>query len=263
MKVTVRDVKRLAPRADNAVAEGIEKHAGLLARYNIDTPLRVAHFMAQLAHESAGFRTTREYHDGSNYEGRRDLGNTEPGDGKRFRGRGLIQLTGRANYREAGGALGRNLVGHPEHVEQFPLALEVSCWFWQARDINDAADQDDVVAVTRRINGGTNGLNDRKRYLRIAKQIYIGEVFRKGDAGPEVERIQKIVGAKPVDGVFGPITDQAVREWQIDHGLTPDGVVGPDTWAAMDRQETDRGVWVMIVEWLVSILKGVRNAFGR
>lgn len=239
MMVTAARIRALSIHADPEIADGIEAHNDLLAKYGIDTPLRIAHFMAQLAHESDGFQTAREYHDGSNYEDRADLGNTHPGDGRRYRGRGLIQLTGRDNYRRAGEALGRNLVGHPEMVEQFPVALEVSCWFWSSNNINLHADRDDVVAVTKTINGGHNGLNDRRRRLKIAKRIWGDEdrppaTLRRGDEGEDVRVLQATIGVEPVDGIFGPATEAAVKAWQSARDLEPDGVVGPLTWQAID-----------------------------
>lgn len=142
---------------------------GMAAR-RIDTPLRRAHFIAQLAHESGAFRYDEELADGSAYEGRADLGNTQPGDGRRFKGRGLIQLTGRANYAAYGRAIGRDLLADPTPVASDPaLAVDVACWFWETRGLNALADADDVERVTRRINGGLNGLADRQAYLRRAR----------------------------------------------------------------------------------------------
>ena len=148
--------------------------------YHITTPLRRAHFLAQVAHESGGLRFSEELWGPTaaqrRYEGRADLGNDQPGDGFRFRGRGLIQLTGRANYRAYTrhrhdlGDAEADLEAHPDLVGQPPLAADVAGWFWDNRKINDAADRDDVEAVTRKINGGLNGLEDRKRYLRLAKE---------------------------------------------------------------------------------------------
>lgn len=136
----------------------------------IDTPLRRAHFIAQLAHESGAFRYAEELADGAAYEGRADLGNTRPGDGRRFKGRGLIQLTGRANYTAYGTAIGRDLAADPTPVATDPaLAVDAACWFWATRGLNALADADDVERITRRINGGLNGLEDRKDYLRRAK----------------------------------------------------------------------------------------------
>jgi len=138
----------------------------------IDTAVRRAHFLAQVGHESGELRYTEEIASGDAYEGRRDLGNTEAGDGRRFKGRGLIQLTGRANYRAFGEAIGVDLISgdNPQRVATDPgLAVEVACWFWQARGLNALADADDGHAVTRRINGGLNGLADRLRQLDRAR----------------------------------------------------------------------------------------------
>ncbi len=142
---------------------------GMGAR-GITAPLRQAHFIAQLAHESGAFVYAEEIASGEAYEGRADLGNTHPGDGRRFKGRGLIQLTGRANYTAYGHAIGRDLAADPTVVATDPaLAVDVACWFWTSRNINPLADADDIRAVTRRINGGLNGLADREAYLRRAK----------------------------------------------------------------------------------------------
>jgi putative chitinase len=142
--------------------------------YGIDTPLRVAHFIAQLAHESGSFRYTEELADGRAYDGRADLGNTTAGDGPRFKGRGLIQLTGRANYTVYSAATGQDYVAHPERLAQDPaVACDVACWFWKSRKLNALADLDDVKAVTKRINGGYNGLDDRIAFLGRAKCLLV------------------------------------------------------------------------------------------
>lgn len=163
----------IAPTAASAIVGGIVDNQALITDAAINTPLRLAHFLAQLAHESDGFRTTGEYWGPTEaqkrYEGRADLGNTQHGDGKRFRGRGLIQITGRANARAAGQALSQPYEYQPELMEQFPHALAVSVWFWTAHKLNAVADRDDVVAITRKINGGRTGLAQRKAYLARAK----------------------------------------------------------------------------------------------
>ena len=160
-------IKKAAPYA---TAENIEKYEPLLKylmeRHGIDTPLRQRHFLAQLLHESGQFRYVREIASGSAYEGRKDLGNTHTGDGVKFKGRGLIQLTGRSNYQRASQALfgDERLTATPEIVEQSVWAVAVSCWFWETNKLNEWADRDDIVGVTRRINGGTTGLAERQKY---------------------------------------------------------------------------------------------------
>ena len=144
-----------------------------MARRHIDTPLRQAHFLAQLGHESMAFTYAEEIASGAAYEGRADLGNTHPGDGTMFKGRGLVQLTGRANYATYGKAIGRDLtsdIDKARSVASDPeLAVDVACWFWETRNLNALADVDDVKAITRRINGGYNGLDDRMAYLARAR----------------------------------------------------------------------------------------------
>ena len=141
-----------------------------LREFEIGTSLRIAHFTAQIAHESDGFCTTMEYASGAAYEGNRRLGNTAPGDGRRFKGRGLIQLTGRYNYARAGDDLGLDLLGDPDLAAQPVLSLRIACLYWRWRDLNRWADVDNLRAVTRKINGGYNGLADRQRYLNKAKE---------------------------------------------------------------------------------------------
>jgi putative chitinase len=163
-------LRQIAPSGRQWIVIGFADELPSLAhRFKIDTPDRQAHFIAQCAHESDGFRTTVEYADGSAYEGRKDLGNTSKGDGRKYKGRGLIQLTGRANYTAAAKALSQPFVQRPERVAEFPCAAEVSGWFWATHDLNRHADRDDVEAVTRAINGGLNGLDSRVAYLKTAK----------------------------------------------------------------------------------------------
>ena len=155
----------------NALAASISQ---AMANRNIDTPLRQAHFLAQIGHESGELRFRSELASGEAYEGRLDLGNSEPGDGPRYKGRGLIQLTGRANYTEYGKALGRmdDLLAHPEQVaDDAGLCVDVAAWFWSRRELNALADRDDLSTITRRINGGLNGLDDRRRLLLRGKSL--------------------------------------------------------------------------------------------
>ncbi len=143
-----------------------------MKKYGITSPLRIAHFIAQLAHESGAFRYAEELADGSAYEGRSDLGNNQPGDGPRYKGRGLIQLTGRANYAAYSKASGVDYLAKPQLVASDPFAaVDVACWFWQTRDLNTLADADDVRGITRRINGGFNGIDDRIDYLVRGKAV--------------------------------------------------------------------------------------------
>jgi putative chitinase len=137
--------------------------------FKVDTKLRIAHFIAQAAHESDGFRTFREYASGEEYEGREDLGNTQPGDGVRFAGKGIFQITGRYNVEECGKALAVDLIANPELLAELPLCVESAFWYWNTRDLSRYADADDIEAITRRINGGLNGFEQRKEYLARAK----------------------------------------------------------------------------------------------
>lgn len=130
----------------------------------VNTPLRQAHFLAQAGHESMDLRCTEELASGQQYEGRLDLGNTQPGDGPRFKGRGLIQLTGRENYRLFGQFIQRDLLVDEAWLDvakDTRLAVATAAWFWSGHNLNEYADRSDVLAITKRINGGTNGLADR------------------------------------------------------------------------------------------------------
>lgn len=148
------------------------------SRFGIDTPLRQAHWLAQIAHESGRFRYVREIWGPTDAQKRYEppsslavkLGNTQEGDGHRFMGRGFIQITGRANYRAASLDLYGNtiLLDRPELLELNP-ALSAG-WYWSTRKINRLADKDDLAAVTKAVNGGTNGLEDRRACLALAKK---------------------------------------------------------------------------------------------
>ena len=130
--------------------------------YGITTPLRKAHFLAQLAYESGAFKWPRELSSGSQYEWRRDLGNVHAGDGMRFKGRGLIAYTGRWNYRALSRQLGVDLIANPSILEQPKYAVLSAYIFWRNKNLNRLADADDILTITKRINGGLNGLRERR-----------------------------------------------------------------------------------------------------
>ncbi|OYO28155.1 chitinase [Janthinobacterium sp. PC23-8] len=142
-----------------------------MQEFGIDTPVRQASFLAQVGHESAQLRYVRELASGAAYEGRGDLGNVVAGDGVRFKGRGLLQVTGRANYAACGVALGLNLLAAPQLLEQPVAACRSAAWFWQSRGLNLLADLGDQEKVTRRINGGRNGLAERLALFQVARKV--------------------------------------------------------------------------------------------
>lgn len=226
-----------------------------LEGYHIDTPLRIAHFLAQACHETDGFCTTEEYASGAAYEGRADLGNNRPGDGRRFKGRGLFQLTGRANYGTYS-SLGVDLMANPSAAAEPVLSLKIACEFWKRHGLNPFADVDDIVTITRRINGGKNGLPERIRYLakakaalssHVAEPIVDGNpgdgrpVLHRGSTGDAVGDLQRLLRKLgyilAIDEDFGPTTDYVVRQFQATHSLIADGVVGPMTWKAIEAAD--------------------------
>ena len=230
--------------------------APTLRSYGIDTPLGVAHFLGQTCHESAGFRTTEEFATGEQYEWRTDLGNKEPGDGVRFKGRGLIQLTGRSNYAAMAKKIGVKLVENPRAAAEPVLSLRIACEFWTAHDIDEPANADDLAEVTRRINGGTNGIKERALYTSRAKNAIarlqglqlsgaqaaapgngIEPVLHRGSHGAAVvdlqKKLRKYFPALGIDGEFGAATEVAVSRFQADHRLAVDGIVGAQTWSAL------------------------------
>lgn len=158
------------PQRARELAVGAKVH---VPAHDISTPLRLAHFLAQVAHESAGFVYMEEIASGQAYEGRADLGNVNTGDGKRYKGRGPIQLTGRANYRHYGQTIGIDLESNPEIAAIPSLGMLTACLYWKEKGLNALADADDVLTITKRINGGTNGLTDRKARLVQTKALLL------------------------------------------------------------------------------------------
>lgn len=257
---TMRDIAprfsgQKAERQSAIIAAVGEVLAPTLERYAIDTRWRIAHFLAQTCHESAGFRTTEEFASGEAYEGRRDLGNVQAGDGPRYKGRGLLQLTGRANYAALGKLLAIELEADPELAAAPVLSLTIACEFWKKKNINAACDADDVVRVTKLVNGGANGLPERRTLTARAKAavsriegfVLTGEappsnarpVLRRGSTGSAVGDLQRLLRQLglmlAVDDEYGAGTEVAVAAFQTQQRLSPvDGIVGKETWTALD-----------------------------
>lgn len=253
-----------------------------LPKYEITTPQRIAGFIAQCAHESADFKLLEE---NLNYRaetllrvfpryfgpGKEDasayahnpqklanyvymdkhrsasgaLGNVQDGDGWLFRGKGLKQVTGRANHAAFGKTVGMTAEQAADYLLTKEGALESALWFWGSRNLNAIADTGDIVKMTRVINGGDIGLDDRRiRYNRalailsmpagatVTAAAPVHETLRRGDKGDAVSRLQQRLGMVP-DGTFGPATESAVKRWQQAHGLSADGVAGPQTMAKL------------------------------
>src|ERR1700748_2048333 len=145
-------------------------------KWEINTRTRMSMFVAQIGHESGRLIYVRELWGPTpaqmRYEGRQDLGNTEAGDGRKFLGRGLIQITGRTNYARCSEALKLPLLDHPELLEQPDNAANSAAWFWNTKGLNELADASEFEQITRRINGGLIGLAERQALLAAAARAF-------------------------------------------------------------------------------------------
>ena len=181
MAITAEILRKICPQGR---LSNIEKYVqplnAIMPSYGITTLLRVRHFIAQLAHESAQFNYVEEIASGKAYDTGRlaiRLGNTPEadGDGEKYKGRGLIQITGHNNYERCSLALfgDRRLLDNPELLELPENAVKSAAWYWKDHNLNLHADNDDIITITRRINGGTNGIESRKSFYQRAKQFIV------------------------------------------------------------------------------------------
>ena len=180
MPITAQQLLQILPNAGQSAGVFVSALNTAMNHYQIVGLKRVAAFIAQVGHESGQFRYVRELGN-DQYLSKYDtgslakrLGNTPEadGDGQKYRGRGLIQITGRANYVECGEALGLDLVNHPELLEKPQHACMSAAWFWSSRGLNTQADAGRFDTITRRINGGQNGAADRRElYARALKVL--------------------------------------------------------------------------------------------
>lgn len=252
----------------------------MLPKYGITTDKRIAAFVSQCAHESMDFRVLEENlnykeatllkvfpryfgpgkENAAEYAGKPEkianyvymdknrskggaLGNTQEGDGWRFRGKGLKQVTGRSNTTAFGKTVGMTAEEAAEYLMTKRGALESALWFWGSRNLNEVADTGDVQRLTKIINGGDIGLADRQaRYAKAmaalggqisapaaaASPAASAGVLRLGSKGHDVKRMQVALRVT-ADGQFGPGTEAALKKWQSANGLTADGVAGPKT----------------------------------
>lgn len=170
--MTLEQLRRVMPFAKaKDLLEFVEPLNKTMERFSIDTPKRQAAFSGQLAHESGSLRYRAEIASGEAYEGRKDLGNTQPGDGKRYKGRGPIQITGRANYKAFSDFSGHDFISHPEDLERPEWGALAAGWFWDKHGLNALADVGNFKAITKRINGGLNGYTDRCEHWERAKKV--------------------------------------------------------------------------------------------
>ena len=249
----------------------------ILPKYEINTPNRIAGFFAQCGHESMNFTVLSENLNyrtetleklfskyfskaGRNaadyakqpekianviYANRMGNGDTASGEGFKFRGRGIVQLTGKDNYSAFALSIKMTLPDVIEYVQTKKGALESACWYWNSRNINAACDANDIVKATKLVNGGTIGLEDRLKHYTEALAVLGGAVpapitnaeaipgvLKKGSTGEAVKRMQAELGLE-ADGSFGPATETAVKKWQAANGLAADGIVGPKTLAKL------------------------------
>lgn len=177
MSTFEKQLRQLFPKAPaNNIEPIIRSVPFLLADYGLTTPKRLAHFWAQVGHESGGLRWMSEIWGPTaaqnRYEGRVDLGNTEAGDGFRYRGAGPFQLTGRYNYRKYGKFIGLDIEKNPELARRPDVGIHIALEYWKQNNLNALADKDDIETITKRINGGLNGYSDRVIWLARAKQCF-------------------------------------------------------------------------------------------
>jgi putative chitinase len=249
----------------------------ILPKYEINTPNRIAGFFAQCGHESMNFTVLSENlnyraetleklfskyfsKSGRNaadyakqpekianviYASRMGNGDTASGEAYLFRGRGVIQLTGKDNYSAFASSIKMSLPDVIDYVQTKKGALESACWYWNSRNINAACDANDITKMTKLVNGGIIGLDDRKHHYEQALAVLggavpapitnaasIAGVLKKGSTGENVKRMQAELGLE-ADGSFGPATEAALKKWQTANGLAADGVAGPKTLAKL------------------------------
>lgn len=277
MNLTESSLAKMLPRNKN-IGPLLEAFNAVFSKYDINNVNRVAGFLAQCGHESVDFTVLKENlnysADGLNkifpkyfknagrdatgyarnpekianvvYANRMGNGDTASGEGWKFRGRGAIQLTGKDNYSRFATSLGKSLDETVEYVETLQGAIESACWFWKANKLNDVCDNDDVVLMTKKINGGTIGLEDRKKHYVHNKAILAGkeseshvvaeekasaggsQLVKLGSRGELAKKVQEALGVD-ADGIFGPGSQRALMAWQEEHGLSADGIAGPAT----------------------------------
>jgi putative chitinase len=177
MPITAQQLLQILPNAGAKAGVFVPFLNAAMQRYQIVGTQRSAAFIAQIGHESGQLLYVREIWGPTptqaKYEGRADLGNTVAGDGSKYRGRGLIQITGRANYAACGEALGLDLINKPELLDLPQHAAMSAAWFWKQKGLNDLADKDQFNTITRRINGGLNGLEDRLEIWARARAVLV------------------------------------------------------------------------------------------
>lgn len=171
MNLTVETLKKIYP---SSISSNRLKYVDFLNtymdQYEINTPIRRQMFLAQIGHESGQLRYCEEIASGKAYEGRKDLGNINPGDGQKYKGRGLVQITGRNNYRTISRAFKIDFLQQPELLSNPEWAVISACWWWKEHKLNEIADTGDFKRVTKKINGGYNGLEDRLKLYELCKK---------------------------------------------------------------------------------------------
>lgn len=227
MKLTKEILKTLCPQGKDTIIDGVVTYFNKYAEdYGVTSPLRMAHFFAQAAHEADNFKTLEEYASGAAYEGRKDLGNIHKGDGRRYKGRGMFQLTGRANYKEYGDKLGIDLINNPELAATAEVSVRTALEYWKKKNLNTYADKNDIMTITKRINGGRNGLADRQYKLKKAKELI-------NNVRIQQRLVELGYTHLEVDGRIGKKTIEAIEDFQTKNGLKPDGVIGFRTLSAL------------------------------
>ena len=267
--VTDDELKQIMPNCAAAKREAyLPFIQQAMEEFAITSYLREASFLAQLAHESGELRYMEEIASGAAYEGRKDLGNTQPGDGKRYKGRGPIQLTGRANYQRYGDLLGLDLVNNPTIAATPQVGFRIAGQYWKLNGLNELADkglqivtirrkgQNEQVtafdAITFKINGGFNGKDDRTKYYNSAKQVLKKNdaVDASGTVATPPPPVVDTGGSSPAypgsvlrQGSKGPnVRTMQQRLSDLGYALSVDGNFGPGTRAALEEFQGKKGI---------------------